>query len=94
MNRSNFGIRQHEEMANKSRQDHDHFDFLFGQTQKLRNSLASVRSLSEILHDNTDIDADLRRKFLAIILKETEKLAQMIEHVSDAPKPCQWVRPV
>ncbi len=76
------------------RMDDNHIEFFFGQTQKLRNSLASVRSLSEILHDNLDIEVDLRQKFLTIILTETEKLTRMIEHVSDIPEACQLAKPV
>lgn len=99
MNRSVTGTRHTQRTlgtdgALKQFRTDDHVEFLFDQTQKLRNSVASVRSLSEILYDNLDIDEDLRQRFLTIIIKETEKLAKMIDRVSDAPDPLQMARPV
>ncbi len=54
-------------------------------THELRSPLTSVRALSEILRDNPDIDVHRRQEFLAIIIKETERLTSAVNHMLDAP---------
>ncbi|MCP4693064.1 MAG: hypothetical protein GY859_33790 [Desulfobacterales bacterium] len=54
-------------------------------THELRSPLASVRSLSEILHDNPDIDIHRRQEFLGIIIKETKRLTSAVNHMLDSP---------
>ena len=44
----------------------------------LRSSLASVRSLSEILHDYPNINGSKRKEFLDIIVQEAERMALII----------------
>jgi len=52
-------------------------------THDLRNALASVRSLSEILRDNPGIDSDRQQQFLGLILSETERSIHLIDNLPD-----------
>jgi signal transduction histidine kinase len=52
----------------------------------LRTPLTSVRSISEILYDNPDIDAAKQKNFLGIIIKESERLTRLIVQVLDFQK--------
>ena len=61
-------------------------EFLSTVTHELRTPLTSVRSFSEILHDNPEIEADERAKFLAIIIRESERLTRLINQVLDLAK--------
>ncbi len=47
----------------------------------LRTPLTSVRSLSEILQDNPNINGKKRREFLDIIIQETERMTGIIKRV-------------
>jgi signal transduction histidine kinase len=53
-------------------------------THDLRNALASVRSLSEILRDNPSIDSGRQQQFLGIILTETERSIGLLDHLPHA----------
>ena len=44
----------------------------------LRSSLASVRSLSEILQEYPNINGSKREEFLDIIVQEAERMARII----------------
>ncbi len=54
-------------------------------THEFCTPLASVLSLSEILHDNEDMDAEKRREFLGIIIDETERLTRLVKQMLDIP---------
>lgn len=56
-------------------------EFLYTVTHELRTPLTSVRALSEILHDNPDLDEEQRQHYLAAITKETERLSHLITQV-------------
>lgn len=58
-------------------------EFLYTVTHELRTPLTSIRALSEILHDNPDIDDVQREQFLSTIVKETERLTRLISQVLD-----------
>ncbi|MCP4105296.1 MAG: hypothetical protein GY749_07150 [Desulfobacteraceae bacterium] len=60
-------------------------DLIPDMVHELRSPLTSVRALSEILHDNPNIDAHRRQEFLSIILKETERLSLLVDNVMDIP---------
>ena len=60
-------------------------DLIPDMVHELRAPLTSVRALSEILHDNPNIDAYRRQEFLSIILKETERLSLLVDNVMDIP---------
>lgn len=47
-------------------------------TDELYTPLTSIRAASEILYDNPNLDVIQRQQFLDIILKESEKLTQVV----------------
>jgi signal transduction histidine kinase len=61
-------------------------DFVSTVTHELRTPLTSIRAFSEILHDNPDLPADERQKFLNIIIQESERLTRLINQVLDLAK--------
>jgi Na+/proline symporter/signal transduction histidine kinase len=61
-------------------------DFISTVTHELRTPLTSIRAFSEILHDNPDLAAAQRLQFIAIIVKESERLTRMINQVLDLSK--------
>jgi Na+/proline symporter/signal transduction histidine kinase len=61
-------------------------DFIATVTHELKTPLTSVRSLTEILHDNPDLEPAKRKEFLTIIVKETERLSRLISQVLDFQK--------
>ncbi|MBY6260639.1 histidine kinase [Azospirillum sp. 412522] len=61
-------------------------DFLSTVTHELRTPLTSIRALSEILHDDPDLEPDQRQEFLAVVIKESERLTRLINQVLDMAK--------
>jgi len=61
-------------------------DFMSTVTHELRTPLTSIRAFSEILFEDPKTDLTDRRKFLAIIVKETERLTRLINQVLDMAK--------
>jgi Na+/proline symporter/nitrogen-specific signal transduction histidine kinase len=61
-------------------------DFVSHVSHELRTPLTSIRSLSEILHDNPDLDVPARSKFLSVIIQEAERLTRLINQVLDLAK--------
>jgi Na+/proline symporter/nitrogen-specific signal transduction histidine kinase len=61
-------------------------DFISTVTHELRTPLTSIRALSEILHADADMPAPKRGEFIAIIVKESERLTRMINQVLDLSK--------
>jgi signal transduction histidine kinase len=61
-------------------------DFISTVSHELRTPLTSVRSLSEILHTNPNIDSDQIEKFTGIIIKESDRLIRLISQVLDYEK--------
>ena len=61
-------------------------EFLSTVTHELRTPLTSVRSFSEILYDTPDLKTEERQKFLAIIIRESERLTRLINQVLDLTK--------
>jgi Na+/proline symporter/nitrogen-specific signal transduction histidine kinase len=61
-------------------------DFMSTVTHELRTPLTSIRSFSEILLEDPKTNLANRRKFLAIIVKETERLTRLINQVLDMAK--------
>jgi signal transduction histidine kinase len=58
-------------------------EFIATVTHELRTPLTSIRSFSEILHDNPDLPASQRKEFQDIIIKESERLTRLINQVLD-----------
>ncbi len=61
-------------------------EFLTTVTHELRTPLTSIRSFSEILHDNEALPAAERRAFLGIVISESERLTRLINQVLDLAK--------
>ena len=61
-------------------------DFMSTVTHELRTPLTSIRAFSEILLEDPKTDLSERKKFLAIIVKETERLTRLINQVLDMAK--------
>jgi Na+/proline symporter/nitrogen-specific signal transduction histidine kinase len=61
-------------------------DFMSTVTHELRTPLTSIRSFSEILRDDPRIHLADRKRFLAIIVKETERLTRLINQTLDMAK--------
>jgi len=61
-------------------------DFISTVSHELRTPLTSVRSLSEILHTNPNIESDQIEKFTGIIIKESDRLIRLISQVLDYEK--------
>ncbi|MBK1723249.1 sensor histidine kinase [Thiocystis violacea] len=66
--------------------DHLKDDFISSVTHELRTPLASIRAFSEILYDDPDIPLDLRKRFLGILVSETERLSRLVNQVLDLAK--------
>ena len=56
-------------------------EFLYTVTHELRTPLTSIRALSEIVHDNPELEEVQRSEFLGRIVKETERLSHLITQV-------------
>ncbi|RMD60966.1 MAG: histidine kinase, partial [Alphaproteobacteria bacterium] len=61
-------------------------DFIATVSHELRTPLTSIRSFSEILVDNPDLDQAQRERFLKIVVKETERLTRLINEILDLAK--------
>ncbi len=61
-------------------------DFMSSVTHELRTPLASIRAFSEILYDDPEIDLEQRRRFLGILVSETERLTRLVNQVLDLAK--------
>ncbi|MBS7661965.1 histidine kinase [Pseudomonas lalucatii] len=61
-------------------------DFISTVTHELRTPLTSIRAFSEILNDNPQLETEQRARFIAIIVKESERLTRMINQVLDLAK--------
>jgi signal transduction histidine kinase len=61
-------------------------DFMSSVTHELRTPLASIRAFSEILHDDPDIELGERKRFLGILVSETERLSRLVNQVLDLAK--------
>jgi Na+/proline symporter/signal transduction histidine kinase len=61
-------------------------DFMSSVTHELRTPLASIRAFSEILHDDPQIELEERKRFLGILVSETERLSRLVNQVLDLAK--------
>ena len=61
-------------------------DFMSSVTHELRTPLASIRAFSEILYDDPEVELEQRRRFLGIIVSETERLSRLVNQVLDLAK--------
>ena len=61
-------------------------DFMSSVTHELRTPLASIRAFSEILYDDPQIELGERKRFLGILVSETERLSRLVNQVLDLAK--------
>ncbi|MGC2777885.1 MAG: sensor histidine kinase [Bradyrhizobium sp.] len=61
-------------------------NFVTTVSHELRTPLTSIRSFSEIVHDNPDLPIGQRREFLRIIVQESERLTRLINDILDLAK--------
>jgi len=61
-------------------------DFISTVTHELRTPLTSIRALSEMLHEDPKLELDERKRFLGIIVNETERLTRLINQILDMAK--------
>jgi signal transduction histidine kinase len=61
-------------------------EFIATITHELRTPLTSIRAFSEIIHDSVELNDEQRKEFLAIIIKESERLTRMINQILDSEK--------
>ena len=61
-------------------------EFLSAVTHEIRTPLASIRAVSELLFAGQTIDPAERRRFLGIIIGETERLTRLTNQVLDLAK--------
>ena len=61
-------------------------DFISTVTHELRTPLTSIRALSEILHEDPELDLADRKRFLGIIVNEAERLTRLINQILDMAK--------
>ncbi len=74
--------------ANERLQELDRLkdDFLSTVSHELRTPLTSIRSSTEILYDNPDLDPERQREFLGVTIKELERLTRLINQILDLAK--------
>jgi Na+/proline symporter/signal transduction histidine kinase len=74
--------------ANERLQELDRLkdDFVSTVSHELRTPLTSIRSFSELLREDPDVDIEKRKRFLDIITKETERLTRLINEILDLSK--------
>jgi signal transduction histidine kinase len=58
-------------------------EFISTVSHELRTPLTSIRSFSEILLDNPDLEVAQRNRFLDILVKESERLTRLINDILD-----------
>ena len=61
-------------------------DFMSTVTHELRTPLTSIRALSEMLYDDPKIELNERKRFLGIIVSETDRLTRLINQILDMAK--------
>ena len=61
-------------------------DFMSSVTHELRTPLTSIRAFSEMLLDDPKTDLEDRKRFLGIIVSETERLTRLVNQVLDMAK--------
>ncbi len=61
-------------------------DFITTVTHELRTPLTAIRTMAEILQSRPQLDDERRSQFVAVIVKESERLTRMINQVLDLAK--------
>ncbi len=61
-------------------------DFISTVSHELRTPLTAIRSLSETLHDDPDIEMPDRQRLTSIVIGESERLSRLIDQILDMAK--------
>ena len=61
-------------------------EFISTVSHELRTPITSIRSLSEILFDNPDLEEEQKQQFLQTVINETERMERLINQVLDLEK--------
>ena len=61
-------------------------DFMSSVTHELRTPLTAIRALSEMMHEDPKITLEDRKRFLGIIVSESERLSRLVNQVLDLAK--------
>ncbi|MCW9046197.1 MAG: ATP-binding protein, partial [Alphaproteobacteria bacterium] len=61
-------------------------DLLSTISHELRTPLTSIRAFSEILSDNPEVLEEERKRFLGVIIKESQRLTRLIDQILDLAK--------
>jgi Na+/proline symporter/nitrogen-specific signal transduction histidine kinase len=61
-------------------------DFVATVSHELRTPLTSIRTFSQILRDNPDVEPAERARQLGIVIKESERLTRLINQILDVSK--------
>lgn len=61
-------------------------DIMSSVTHELRTPLTAIRALSEMMFEDPEIDLVERKRFLGIIVSETERLTRLVNQVLDLAK--------
>ena len=61
-------------------------DFVATVSHELRTPLTAIRTFSEILRDNPDVDPAERARQLGIVIRESERLTRLINQILDISK--------
>lgn len=61
-------------------------EFVSMVSHELRTPLTSIRAFGEILLNNPEMDAEQRRQFLEVVVRESERLTRLINQVLDLSK--------
>ncbi|MFA9186713.1 ATP-binding protein [Flavobacterium magnesitis] len=72
-----------QELINKDIQKDEFLDTV---THELRTPITAIRAATEILHDDEDIPAEVRQKFLQNIISESDRLNRLIDKILDLEK--------
>jgi len=74
--------------ANERLQELDRLkdDFMSSVSHELRTPLTSIRAFSELLEEDPEMDVEERKRFLGIIVAETERLTRLVNQVLDMAK--------
>lgn len=72
-----------QELINKDIQKDEFLDTV---THELRTPITAIRAATEILHDDENIPAEVRQKFLQNIISESDRLNRLIDKILDLEK--------
>ncbi len=61
-------------------------EFVSMVSHELRTPLTSIRAFGEIMLNNPDMEAEQRREFLEVVVRESERLTRLINQVLDLSK--------